>query len=100
MFNNTYTITEKEWNKVKRIHQDCLDKKAELEESNDFLTKECTKLAIENKDLIVENTKLQKELEETKLYLKLFMEKSEKLVDLIQNNYKDLKASDILDIEG
>jgi regulator of replication initiation timing len=98
MFNNTYTISEKEWDKVKRIHQRCLDEKAELEENNDFLTKECTKLAIENKDLELENTKLKKELEETKLYLKLFMEKSERLIDLIQGNNVSIKASDLLDI--
>ena len=98
MFSNTYTITEKEWNKVKRIHQECLDKKAELEETNEFLTKECSKLAIENKDLVLENAKLQKELEETKTYLKLFMNKTDELLKLIQGNYKDVKASELLDI--
>ena len=98
MFNNTYTITEREWNKVKRIHQECLDKKAELEETNDYLTKECTKLAIENKDLTLENTKLQKELEETKMYLKLFMDKTDELLKLVQGSYRDVKASELLDI--
>ena len=98
MFKNTYTISEKEWDKVKRIHQECLDKKAELEETNEFLTKECTKLAIENKDLVLENTKLQKELEETKMYLKLFMDKTDELLKLVQGSYRDVKASEILDI--
>ena len=98
MFRNTYTITEKEWNKVKRIHQECLDKKAELEETNDLLAKECAKLAIENKDLTLENAKLQKELEETKKYLKLFMDKTDELLKLVQGSYKNVKASEILDI--
>ena len=99
---NEYRISVKEWNKVKRIYENCLNEKIEiqenfekLEEDNEFLTKECTSLAIENKNLEIENAKLQKELEETRKYLEWFMTKSSELSDLVRKRIPEVTIRDL-----
>jgi cell division septum initiation protein DivIVA len=87
-----YTISSKEWEKIKKIHQRCLDEKAELQEELDHIIPEITKLAIENKDLELEKTKLEQDLKETKMYLKLFMDK---YYDILQNQ-SDVTADDLI----
>ena len=102
MFNSTcttYTITQKEWDKVQKIYDRCKEKNRKLNEENQYLAKECTTLAIENTNLEIQTTKqdvkifeLQKELKDTKMYLDLFMKK---YYDSKHTKFDTLTADDL-----
>jgi len=95
LFEKTYTISEKEWNRVKNIYQECLDKKIEGQEELENLQRECSRLSIENKDLEIENAKLKKELKIEKSYVTMLSDKINELLDIIQMKSKTITSLDL-----
>jgi len=95
LFEKTYTISEKEWERVKKIHQSCIEEKLDLQEENEDLQKVIENLRRENSKLTLENTNLKKELKTESTYVSLLTEKVNELLDIIQMKSKNITALDL-----
>lgn len=96
LFEKTFTISESEWERVKGIHQNCINEKLEAQEELQKFQAECSKLAIQNKNLEIENTKLKEELKIEKSYVTMLTEKVNELLDIIQMKSKKISSVDFL----
>ena len=96
LFEKTFTISENEWERVKKIHQSCIDEKISAQEELEKLQKECAQLAIQNKNLEIENVKLKEELKIEKGYVTMLTDKVNELLDIIQMKSKNLTSVDFI----
>jgi len=96
LFEKTFTISENEWKRVKNIHQRCINEKLDAQEALEKLQKECSQLAIQNKNLEIENVKLKEELKIEKSYVTMLTDKVNELLDIIQMKSKNLTSVDFI----
>jgi len=95
VFEKTYTISEKEWERVKKIHQSCIEEKISLQEENEDLQRAVENLQRENSKLTLENTNLKRELKTESTYIGLLTNKVNELLDIIQMKSKNITALDL-----